>query len=278
MTASASTHTAGMRIDTHAHVFTRALPMAEPRRYTPGYDVTVEEYIARLDAAGMTHGVLVQPSFLGVDNSYLLAALARYPARLRGIAMVRHDVGDEELERLRAAGVTGIRFNLVGGAELPDFAVAWRGALERVRRLGWQVEIHREARDLRRLLDPLLAAGLNVVVDHYGRVDAALGVNDPGFQDLLAAGASGQVWVKLSAPYRNGGSEIGRRFAQQAWPLLRERFGPQRLLWGSDWPHTQHESMTDYADAWDGFARLVADEADRRIITGASAAALFGFS
>ncbi|KAF1047882.1 MAG: 4-sulfomuconolactone hydrolase [Herbaspirillum frisingense] len=266
-----------MRIDTHAHVFTRGLPMADARRYTPNYDVTVEEYIARLDANGMSHGVLVQPSFLGADNSYMLAALARYPQRLRGIAMVDADVSDEELLRLQAAGVRGIRFNLVGGADLPDLEGAWRATLKRVARLGWQVEIHREARDLQRLLEPLMAMGLNIVVDHFGRVDAALGIDDPGFRYLLSTGASQRVWVKLSAAYRNGGSEGGKKFAREAWPLLREHMGTARLLWGSDWPHTQHESMTSYADAWQQFVSLVPGEDERCAITGESSARLFGF-
>ena len=267
-----------LRIDTHAHVFARGLPMADVRRYTPAYDVTVEEYLARLDAHGMSHGVLVQPSFLGSDNGYLLQAIARAPQRLRGIAMVDADIDDAQLQALQQGGVVGVRFNLVGGAPLPDFSGAWRDTLTRIAALGWQVEIHREAADFPRVLEPLLALGLRVVVDHFGRVDAALGVDDPGFRYLLSTGPSRQVWVKLSAQYRNGGSEGGARFAGQAWPLLRQHFGPDRLLWGSDWPHTQHESMTSYADSWRRFESLVSDEADRRCITGETAAQLFQFA
>ena len=278
MSTSAALSTPALRIDTHAHVFARGLPMADVRRYTPAYDVTVEEYLARLDAHGMSHGVLVQPSFLGSDNSYLLQAIARAPQRLRGIAMVDADIEDAQLQALQQGGVVGVRFNLVGGAPLPDFSGAWRDTLTRIAALGWQEEIHREAADLPRVLEPLLALGLKVVVDHFGRVDAALGVDDPGFRYLLSTGPSRQVWVKLSAQYRNGGSEGGARFAGQAWPLLRQHFGPDRLLWGSDWPHTQHESMTSYADSWRRFESLVSDEADRRCITGETAAQLFQFA
>ncbi len=278
MSKTVTMTTPAMRIDTHAHVFARGLPMADVRRYTPAYDVTVEEYLARLDAHGMSHGVLVQPSFLGSDNGYLLQAIARAPQRLRGIAMVDADIDDAQLQALQQGGVVGVRFNLVGGAPLPDFSGAWRDTLTRIAALGWQVEIHREAADLPRVLEPLLALGLKVVVDHFGRVDAALGVDDPGFRYLLSTGPSRQVWVKLSAQYRNGGSEGGARFAGQAWPLLRQHFGPDRLLWGSDWPHTQHESMTSYADSWRRFESLVSDEADRRCITSETAAQLFQFA
>ncbi|WP_288393433.1 amidohydrolase family protein [uncultured Herbaspirillum sp.] len=264
-----------LRIDTHAHVFARGLPMADGRRYTPAYDVTVEQYLARLDAHGMSHGVLVQPSFLGSDNSYLLQAIAHAPQRLRGIAMVDADISDTELQALQQGGVVGVRFNLVGGAALPDFKGAWRDTLTRIAALDWQVEIHREAIDLPLVLDPLLELGMKVVVDHFGRVDAELGVADPGFRYLLSTGSSRHVWVKLSAQYRNSGVQGGAGFARQAWPLLREHLGTDRLLWGSDWPHTQHESVTDYTDSWQRFEQLVGDEQDRHRITGQTAAQLF---
>lgn len=275
MSSTAALAAPALRIDTHAHVFARDLPMADGRRYTPAYDVTVEEYLARLDAHGMSHGVLVQPSFLGSDNGYLLQAIARAPERLRGIAMIDVGTDDRQLQTLHKGGVVGIRFNLVGGAPLPDFRGLWRDTLARIAALGWQVEIHREAADLPRVLEPLLALGLKIVVDHFGRVDPALGVDDPGFRYLLSTGATRQVWVKLSAQYRNGGSEVGTQFARQAWPLLREHLGTDRLLWGSDWPHTQHESVTDYADSWRRFENLVSSEEDRGRITGETAAQLF---
>ena len=82
------------RIDGHAHVFNRALPMEPIRRYTPDRDATVIEYLAHLDEHGFTHGVLVQPSFLGYDNSHLLDALRRHPERLRGVAVVPPDVDE----------------------------------------------------------------------------------------------------------------------------------------------------------------------------------------
>lgn len=275
---SKAASTTGLRIDTHAHVFARGLPMADGRRYTPAYDITVDEYLARLDAQGISHGVLVQPSFLGSDNSYMLQAIARAPQRLRGIAMVEPDIDESALLALQQGGVVGVRFNLVGGAPLPDFRGVWRDTLARIAQLGWQVEIHREAVDLPQVLEPLLELGMKVVVDHFGRVDPALGVDDPGFRYLLSTGASRLVWVKLSAQYRNGGSEGGAHFARQAWPLLRQHLGTERLLWGSDWPHTQHESMTDYADSWRRFEDLVSDEQDRRLITGQTAAQLFDFA
>jgi hypothetical protein len=101
-------------IDSHAHVFHRDLPMPDKRRAPAGYDAPPEDYLRVLAANGMTHGVLVQPSFLGADNSYLVASLRRYPDRLRGIAVVDPSIGSEQLQALQDAGVVGIRLNLIG--------------------------------------------------------------------------------------------------------------------------------------------------------------------
>ena len=95
------------------------------------------------------------------------------------------------------------------------------------------------------ILQPLLEAQVNVVVDHFGRPDPALGVDDPGFAALLAAGRSRRVWVKISGAYRNGANGRGEAIAQAAMPRLKDALGLDRLVWGSDWPHTQFESQID---------------------------------
>jgi predicted TIM-barrel fold metal-dependent hydrolase len=269
---------AAMAIDTHAHVFVRDLPLASVRRYAPDYDVTVADYVQRLDQHGMSHGVLVQPSFLGSDNSYMTAALRAHPQRLRGIAMVDADISSEQLQQLDEAGVVGIRFNLVGGAELPDFAAApWQRVLAQVAQRRWQVEIHREARDLPLIVPVLLDAGVNLVIDHFGRPDPALGVDDPGFRYLLDAAASARVWVKLSAAYRTGGVAAGMQMAMQALPLLKQSYGLTRLLWGSDWPHTQHEQITGYGQECERFCQLLPEPTERMQVLADAAAALYQF-
>src|SRR5437762_2208870 len=103
-----------LRVDAHTHVFSRSSPMSSGRRYTPGYDATPTALFGHLAAHGMTHAVLVQPSFLGTDNSELLNAIAAHPERLRGVAVIDFDVSDRELCALREGGVVGVRFNLVG--------------------------------------------------------------------------------------------------------------------------------------------------------------------
>ncbi|SFU76170.1 Predicted metal-dependent hydrolase, TIM-barrel fold [Methylobacterium sp. 174MFSha1.1] len=264
-------------VDTHAHVFTRALTLAGERRYAPDYDAGIADYLAMLDRNGMARGVLIQPSFLGTDNGYMVSALRQAPERLRGIAVLAPEAGAETMRELAGAGVVGLRLNLIGRPD-PDFgAPAWQTHLARVKDLGWQIEVQAEARRLAHLLPPLIAAGIPVVVDHFGRIDPELGLADPGFAQLLGFGAGGGVWVKLSGAYRIGSGDAGRRTARAAAEGLRASFGPERLIWGSDWPHTQFETRASPAEALRDFETWVPDAAERRIILGDTPAKLFHF-
>lgn len=265
-------------IDCHAHVFRRDLPMPDKRRAPSGYDATPEHYLAMLDANGMSHGVLVQPSFLGTDNSYMVEALRKYPSRLRGIAVVAPTVSAAELDQLDGAGVVGIRLNLVGLAT-PDFSSDhWQALLVQLRQRRWQVEVHRAARDLQAVIDPLLVAGINVVVDHFGRPDDKLGIADPGFQYLLSLGKTRRVWVKLSAAYRNGAQGAGEATALAATPLLKAAFGLDRLMWGSDWPHTLFEKTEHFQAERKLLDLWLPDSQDRMQVLRDTPAALFRFS
>ncbi|MFL9950653.1 amidohydrolase family protein [Paraburkholderia agricolaris] len=234
----------GCRVDTHAHVFETGLPLTDGRRYAPDYDATLDTYLQLLNAHGIERAVLVQPSFLGTDNRYLLQALSRDRRRLRGVAVVTPDVSEKDLAALHAQGVTGIRLNLIGQA-LPDLAASsWPPLLERLSELGWHVELHRNAQDLAPMLDRLLEAGVPVVVDHFGRPDPQKGIRDPGFRSLLGYGKTGRVWIKVSGAYRCAAP--GSDFVREATGQLVEHFGAARLMWGSDWPHTQHEQVMNY--------------------------------
>jgi predicted TIM-barrel fold metal-dependent hydrolase len=252
--------------------------MPDKRRAPSGYDAPPEQFLALQDANAVSHGVIVQPSFLGTDNSYLVDVLRRYPQRLRGIAVVKPSIAGEELDALRQAGVMGIRLNQVGLAA-PDFAApAWRSLLQRLQQRGMQVEVHQTARELPPLIAPLLDAGLNVVVDHFGRPDPALGIDDPGFRYLLAQGGSRRLWVKLSGAYRNGANGRGEAVALQAMPLLREHLGLDRMMWGSDWPHTLFEKTASYAGQRQLPAQWLPDEQERRRVLWDTPAQLFGFT
>ncbi len=265
-------------IDTHAHVFDRELDLTSARRYTPDYDATLAMYLTNLREHGLSHGVLVQPSFLGTDNRYLLSALAQAPQQLRGVAVVERDISRGELQSMATQGVRGIRLNLMG-KQLPDFSEsAWQVLLGHIVELGWHVELHRQIDDLPGLVRALLPFGCKIVIDHFGRPDARLGVTQAGFIELLDLGATRQLWMKISAIYRLAGSARQNiEFACAALPLLERSLGPQRLLWGSDWPHTQHEQAVGYASVVQQLQALGCSRSARQAMLIDTPAQLFGF-
>lgn len=263
-----------LAVDTHAHVFHPGLPMVPGRRYTPDDTASLAAYLALLDAQALTHGVLVQPSFLGTDNRFLLEALAQAPARLRGVAVIDASTPATALPALHAAGIVGIRLNLIG-LPAPDFTAGhWPELLQAVRQLDWHVEVHAPSLALAAILAPLLDHGCRVVVDHFGRPAPAQGLADPGLRHLLALADTGQVWVKLSAPYRLWPSAPAALPCAQA---LLSAFGEQRLVWGSDWPHTEHRQQADHASSRAWLDLWIPDPEQRAVILGETARTLFQF-
>jgi predicted TIM-barrel fold metal-dependent hydrolase len=262
-----------IRIDSHAHVFRRDLPLTAGHRHAPQHDALLPELLGLFDAHGITHGVLTAPSFLGTDNSYLLGALAAAPERLRGTVIVDHTIHPAALDDMDRLGVVGIRFNMLRRADLPDLrSAAWRRVLQAVAALDWHVEIYVEGPRLEALLAPALECGVNVVVDHFGSPDPQLRRDCPGFRALLDAVNAGRTWVKLSAPYRLGGVD-----AQPYVDALLQAGGAERLLWASDWPWTQHRDGMTYGRTLDWLSEWVPDATAREAILGATPWKLFGF-
>ena len=268
-------------IDTHAHVFARSLNLARQRRYTPDYDATLDDYLAQLDANGISHGVLVQPSFLGSDCSYMLDALAQAPERLRGVAVVDSACGAAYLDRLHRAGVVGIRLNMIGVPDLPLQNPAWSETLAQVAALGWHVEVHAEASRLPATIEPLLAHTMNIVIDHYGRPEPQANIGDASLRYLYGLADTGRVWIKLSGAYRNWGDltlGAAQTRARGMLAALRERFGLERLMWGSDWPHTQFETRHDYRTSLDLIKSLLPDREVLEAVMVQTPARFFGFA
>src|SRR5581483_11773591 len=179
---------------------------------------------------------------------------------------------------LAPAGVVGVRLNLIGTA-LPDLSAGpWPNFLARLNKLEWLVEVQREAKDLPRVIEPLLGAGLKVVVDHFGRPDPTQDIDDPGFRYLLTRAETRRLWIKLSGAYRNGTNGTGDAIARAAVPLLRDAFGPARLLWGSDWPHTQFERVASFSEAWAQLQRWIPAAEERAVILRDTPAQLYRFA
>jgi predicted TIM-barrel fold metal-dependent hydrolase len=260
-------------VDSHAHVMRRDLPLASERHSAPKRDVDVAEYLAIMDAHGVSHGVLTAPSFYGTDNSLLLAALDAHRDRLRGTAIVAPRIERETLAAMSARGVVGIRLNWIRRETLPDATSAeYRQLFEKVRALDWHVEIYVEGRKLADVLPRIRDAGVRVVADHFGSPEPSRGVDCAGFREVLNGVRAGDTWVKLSAPYRLGG--VG---PQRYVDALLDAGGPQQLVWASDWPFVSHEDSVTYAQCVDWIRDWIPDEAVRRIVLVDTPARLFGF-
>lgn len=260
--------------DTHVHAIGAVdrFPLSPGRGYTPA-PAPIEDYVALMDRLGIARAVLVQPSVYGNDNRAMLDALARYPERFVGVAVVAPAIADGELRALHDAGVRGVRANLLNPGGL-----AWADALDLARRfasLGWHLQIQIDVSTFERF-DDISRLPVDVVVDHLGYMPAAKGVSEPGFQRLLDCVTAGRCWVKLSAAYRL--TEWQRGGYEAVAPLARALVGanPDRLLWGSDWPHTDLRSgMPDDGELLNLLADWVDDAATRDAILARNPAVLY---
>ena len=260
-------------VDCHAHVMRRDAPLAPNRHSAPKRDCSVEEYLALLDAHGISHGVLTAPSFYGTDNALLLDALDRADGRLRGSVIVDTAVDRASLAAMGLRGAVGIRLNWVRRSSLPDVSAPdYRHLFANVRDLDWHVEIYLEGPFLVKILPAIRASGVKVVVDHFGSPDPTQGIACGGFKAVREGVRAGDTWVKLSAPYRQGGADV-RRYVD----ALLDAGGPQQLVWASDWPFVSHEESVAYGDCVQWLADWVPDETTRRIILADTPARLFGF-
>jgi predicted TIM-barrel fold metal-dependent hydrolase len=264
--------------DAHCHVFgDRGRYPLDPRRnYTPHVG-TLADHGAMMAACGIERAVLVQPSVYGTDNACLLDALREAASdgdAVRGVVVPDAAASDEELLAMDALGVRGIRLNLVNPQMLAlDDAIA---LCTRMRPCGWHLQVHLMlaadgAATLARLADRI---DVPIVVDHFGR--PAAGAALPSL--LLELVASGRVWVKLSASYRVS-AHPGPAHPDVA-PLVDALVAanPGRLLWGSDWPHTELHGATPHdADLVDELVSWLPDAALLRRVCVDNPAALYRF-
>jgi 2-pyrone-4,6-dicarboxylate lactonase len=264
-------------IDTHAHVIGAPPehPFVEARSYTPP-PAPPSAYVRMLDATGMHHGVLVQVSVHGTDNALLLQTLAAHRARLRGIAVMPLGLPHREYEFARAAGVVGLRLNVLYGGGIGVEALPDYGAL--ARELGWHLQLLVGVSQLATLARQLSRLPVPLVVDHMGHFPVReVAPSDPAFRTLVALVRDG-AWVKLSGAYRLSQSAPGYEdtipYAQRLLAAA-----PARCLWGSDWPHVAHWGPpVSVGGLLDLLARWVPDAALRKRVLVDNPRVLFGFT
>ena len=224
--------------DCHTHVFGPAAhyPWAEGRTYTPG-DASIESLLALQQVLGLGRVVIVHPSPYGSDNACTVDAVHALGARARGVAVIDDATTEAGLRAMHAAGVRGVRLNLETG-DVNDTVYA-ATELERIAAqvapLGWHVQLYSNLAVVGALAPVIRALPCPLVVDHFCKVQANLGTEQPHFDTLLDLVRAGRVWVKLSAPHRIASDPDSADVTAIARALMAAN--PARMLWGSDWPH-----------------------------------------
>jgi predicted TIM-barrel fold metal-dependent hydrolase len=258
-------------IDCHAHIYTHDMPLAPTAWHRPEREAPLADFLAELKAHGIARAVLAAASLFG-DNENLLAATEANPS-LRTSVNVRPDIAGETLRQMDRRGAVGIRLQLMHHP-LPDLAGPEYTALfRRVADLGWHVHIHDNAARIAYSLPILARTGVRLVIDHFGRPDPKERLASDGFQAVLRTIENGRTWVKLSSAFRLG----DRALAQEAAAALLAAAGPERMMWGSDWPFAGFEGKVGYADTLRDLEEFVPDpDARRRIGHDTPAAFYFG--
>jgi 2-pyrone-4,6-dicarboxylate lactonase len=265
--------------DAHCHIFGPAarFPFAPDRAYTPP-DAGLEMFEVLQRRLGLSRAVFVQASCHGTDNAAMLDALERGEGRYAGVAMLAPDASEHDIRRLHDAGVRGTRFNFVahlGGA--PDLDEFW-STVHRVAAFGWHVVLHFDAGDLPEYTGLLDAMPCPYVIDHMGRVPVERGLGQQPFEALLGLLADERAWVKISGAERLtvGGTPPYDDVIPFARALLAA--APDRVLWGTDWPHPNVRAMPDDGDLVDLLAAFAPDEAVRTRVLVHNPERLYDFS
>jgi D-galactarolactone isomerase len=262
--------------DCHMHIYDAWFPLAaKARRQEP--DALVSEYRKVQRALGLSRVVVVQPTAYGKDNRCTLAALAEFGDSARGVAIIDDATSDREIERLTRAGMRGVRFRMTGDPELPWEMLPRMAA--RMAAHGWHIQFQMDGRELHTRESLLQGLHCELVVEHIGKFFEPVGVDHPGFQALLRLVDGGRCWVKLSGAYMvsKSGPPLYEDIGALATALAAH--APERMVWGSNWPHpmSSPETMPDDARLLDLLREWAPDEATRRRILVENPAELYGF-
>jgi len=272
--------------DTHFHVFgpPETFPFLSTHEYTPPA-APLEHYLKMTSVIGMERAVVVQPSVHGLDNSATLDAIARSQGRFRGIGRIDDKTTKDELQKLHDGGIRGMRFNLLDRPRGNVKLVVLDRCVERAIGLGWSIDLHI---DMKNLLDQekrIRAMPVPVVIDHIARVKPAEGLQQAGFQLLLDLLRLKQVWVKVSGADKICNTAVHSYFGLpfvEVIPFARAVIAarPDRIIWGTDWPHSNNFTpghTPNDGDLVDLLAAFAPDEQTRKKILVDNPAALYGF-
>jgi len=222
---------------THIHADPERFPFFACRVYTPEL-ASPEEMSALHKALHIERVVIVTPSIYGPDNSATLFGMKARGATARGVAVIDDKTSEADLDSMQQAGFRGIRLNLAtGGVSDPNVGRSrFSTAVDRMKARGWHVQLYTTLPMITAIKELVMASPVPAVFDHFGGADAALGVEQPGFADLVDLVKSGKAYVKISGAYR--ASKLGPDYPD-AVPLAKTLIAanPDRIIWGTDWPH-----------------------------------------
>jgi predicted TIM-barrel fold metal-dependent hydrolase len=270
--------------DCHTHIFDpQRFPYAEGRAYSPE-SASVAEMRSLHRALHTDRVVIVQPTSYGMDNSCTLDAVKQLGPAARGIVVVGEKTTEEDLDQMHRGGIRGIRIHLETSVAKQHF----KAAVDRIkRRSNWHIETYAQLSVIEAIKDEVIASPVSVSFDHFGGAQAALGLHQSGFDVLLSLVHSGKAYAKVSAPYRS--SNLAPDYSDLD-PLAKALVAanPQRIIWGTDWPHPQQipghkpEEITPLFQIDDGrdlnqLAVWAPDPAQRKAILVDNPARLYGF-
>jgi predicted TIM-barrel fold metal-dependent hydrolase len=267
------------KIDCHNHIFDPVrFPYREDTAYRPSMQEigTAAQFARVMDACGVQHALLVGPtSGYRTDNRCMLDAIERGGHRFKGIAVVDNDVSRTTLLGMKRAGVVGVGFNpAMEGVEVMSDAEPLFDTLADLD-LFAQIQV---TGDQLVALEPLIArTATRVLIDHCGRPEVAAGINQPGFQALLRLADAGRTVVKLSGLQKFSQLDYPYEDAQLFALRILRTFGPERCVWGSDWPFLRSPVRMDYAPLLTLIQRLIPDSDERRRVLWDTPRRLFGF-
>jgi len=263
--------------DCHHHIYDAKYPV-DPKATLRPADALVDDYRGFQKRIGTSRNVLVQPSTYGIDNRCHLDALVAFGPTARMVAVVNDQVSTEELKRMHALGVRGIRFNLAqAGATTPEML---EPLSKRVNDFGWHIQINAPASKIMEIM-PILEdkVASPIVFDHLAHIPQPEGVNHQLFAKVRGLMDKGRTWMKLSGAYAD--TKVGAPTYADSSAVARAyaRAYPERCVWGSDWPHPseQQKGVPDDAVLFDLLTDWVPDEKARYRVLVENAAVLYDF-
>lgn len=260
--------------NSHLHIIDPAFPNDGKAKAQEG---TVKSYIEISKKLDLPRAIFVQAKVFGKDNACLLEAIEKFgPGNCRGIGVVDNSISDKELSDLNEGGVKGLRFSVWNPKNAVVSFDDCFPLSERIKDMGWNVQLHMGSAQLLEHADVIRKIKCKIVIDHMGRLKPELGTKDPAYKFVCEMLDKGNTWVKLSGPYLN--TLTGRPWNDATATAIQiAKFAPQRVVWGSDWPHVTEKVKPREDELLELLQTWIPDEGNRKLALVDNPAELYEF-